>query len=217
MGRMTLTGCFDKMARHNLQWHLCAFALSLIVPIVAKAAAKDTPWKFRDIEGRTLRPFDDESVEAIVLVFIATDCPIANSYQPKLQRLAKQYAEAGIRMFLIHPRPDLSVDKARQHAKEYGIELPVVIDNKLKITRRVGATVTPQAFVFARGLPEAVYQGRIDNLYATFGKKRRTATTDELGDALQALAAGGQVEVQQTKSIGCIISGTKTAVKPAAD
>lgn len=167
-------------------------------------------WQLTDVQKRTHKPFDDQSTRGIVLVFISTDCPIANSYQPLLQRLASKHSQNGIRMFMIHPNPDLTVAQARTHASEFEIKVPVVIDADQSIARGVGATVTPQAFVFVRDEKTPAYQGRIDNLYAAYGKKRRVATSHELADALEAVEAGRPVKISKTKPLGCFISYEKS-------
>ena len=43
-------------------------------------------WKFVDIMGREHLPLAVPETKAIVVVFITTDCPIANGYQPELSR-----------------------------------------------------------------------------------------------------------------------------------
>lgn len=173
------------------------------------ASATDLDWELVDIHRVTHDPFADESTRAIVLVFISPDCPIANSYQPLLRRLADEYEKVGVRFFQIHPTADVTIDQARKHAHEFGIKSPVILDSDQEITLQVGATVTPQAFVFARGRDQSVYEGRIDNLYAGYGKKRNVATTRDLGEALDAVVAGRLPSESKTEAIGCYISYTK--------
>lgn len=186
-------------------------ALSLAViswTTTPPCSAADPPatWLFADIEGKHHKPFDDQSVRGIALVFISTDCPIANSYQPLLQRLSEQHTKNGIRLFMIHPNRELTVDEASKHANDFKVRAPVVIDNDLSISRRVGATVTPEVFVFIRGQAEPVYQGRIDDRYADYGRKRNVTTNNELADALDAVVAGHPIKKPKTKAVGCFIS-----------
>jgi Ca2+-binding EF-hand superfamily protein len=162
-------------------------------------------WQLTDIAGTVHRPFDDEETRAIALVFVSTDCPIANSYQPLLQRLADRFGSQGVRFFMIYPSRSTTVEQARKHAEEYRISVPVVVDAQLSIAGRVGATVTPQVFVYTANEAKAVYQGRIDNLYAGYGKKRSVASSHDLLDALQALVAGRAVPSARTDAIGCLI------------
>ena len=184
----------------------CLLSLLVFSLTTASATEADVHWKLTDIDGKVHRPFEEESTRGLVLVFISTDCPIANGYQPLLGRLANEYEKDGIRFFMIHASTTRTVEEARKHASEFGITTPVVLDTDQSITRRTGATITPQAFVFTRNKKDPVYQGRIDNLYAGFGKKRNVATTHDLEEALEAVVAGRAVQETKTKAVGCYIS-----------
>ena len=172
----------------------------------ATAVSSKTQWRLTDIDGVEHNPFDDESTHGIVLVFISTDCPIANSYHPLLRRMAESHAQDGIRFFMVHPDPKTPVEGARKHSEQFEIQVPVVIDKDQAISRRIGATVTPQVFVLVRGEESPVYQGRIDDLYVDFGKKRTAATTHDLADAIKAIVSGKTISQKETKPIGCFIS-----------
>ena len=50
-----------------------------------------------------------------------------------------------------------------------------------------------------------VYRGRIDNLYADFGKKRAKPTRRDLRETLDALLAGKRLAKRTTKAVGCYI------------
>ena len=111
----------------------------------------------------------------------------------------------GVRWFMIHPDPDTTPERAAEHAKQFEIAVPIVVDRNQSIARRVGARVTPEAHVFVKASEEAVYQGRISDLYAAYGKKRVAATTHDLADALTAMVDGQPVAVRKTEPVGCFI------------
>jgi len=160
------------------------FVVSLLASVSADVSGKDSKgdWQFTDIEGKLHKPFDDSTTRGVVLVFVSTDCPIANSYQPLLRRLDEQHKDSGVRFFQVHPHSQTSAEDARKHASEFRIISPILIDAEQSLAKRVGATVTPEAFVFLRGGNSPIYQGRIDNRYAGYGKKRRVATSNNLAD-----------------------------------
>lgn len=161
----------------------------------------------RCLDGTEIEPFADlTKTKAVVLVFISTDCPIANAYLPHLQRLEAEYRSRGVQMFLVHSSSDIDETSARAHAEEFGIFLPIVLDANQVIARRVGAKVTPEAIVISHDSVKPAYRGAIDNLYAGYGKKRRAATEHYLANALNDLLARKTVSVPQTKPIGCFIS-----------
>ena len=194
---------------------LCARSLIVIVGLLplmvmapSNALGRETKvdWQFTDIDGKHHAPFEAPSTTGIVLVFVSTDCPIANSYQPLLRRLYEEYAEKGIRLFQVHPDPQTSIARARKHTKEFRIESPILIDVDQSLSRRVGATVTPEAFVFLKDENLPVYQGRIDDLYAGYGKKRKVATSNDLADVLEQLVAGQPITPKTTRAVGCFIA-----------
>ena len=170
-------------------------------------AAETVPlksYKFKDIDGTVHDPFADEKQKAIVVVFISTDCPIANYYQPSLSRMAKQFADDGVCFFLVHPDSDLAIKDAKQHAKEYKSVAPVVLDKTHSWVKVLKATRTPEAFVVNRkGI--VLYRGRIDNTFVDLGKKRRAGIRYDLKNAVQDVVDGRPVKTAETKPIGCFI------------
>jgi len=111
----------------------------------------------------------------------------------------------GVRWFMIHPDPDTTTERAAEHAKQFEIAVPIVVDHDQSIARGVGARVTPEVRVFVKANEEAVYQGRINDLYAAYGKKRVAATTHDLADAITAIVDGQPIAVRKTEPVGCFI------------
>ncbi len=178
-------------------------------PPATKASAKATPksqkgWRFTDIEGKDHEPFAKESVKFLVVVFIGTDCPISNYYQPTLNRLARRYEGKGVRFLLFHPDPDVTPEMLKEHAKAFGLESPVFADADFALASRLEASTVPEAFVIARD-GQTKYRGRIDDTYAAWGKKRREPGSHDLRDALEAVLSGKAVASPTTKAIGCYI------------
>ena len=180
-------------------------AISLAVERVSEASRQSKqPWKFEDTQSKVHNPFDDEKTKAVVLVFVTTDCPIANYYQPTLTTLTKQFAKKGIPFFQLHADPEAKVDVLRKHADEYKIAAPVIHDRDQVFAKRVGARVTPEAFLISRK-GEIVYRGRIDDLYADFGKRRRVPRNHDLRDAIEHFVDGKDIKKSKTRAVGCYI------------
>ena len=176
---------------------------------VETSAAQNTKaheWSFQLLDGSVLTPFQETGTKAIVLVFTATDCPIANTYQPALASLQQQYAKQGVQFIQVHPDRDANASRVETHAKEFQIEAPIVLDRDLWLARRVNAEVTPEVFLIERGNSTPAYRGAIDNQYAGFGKKRSSADNHFLADAIESLLSNQPITVARTKPIGCFIS-----------
>jgi hypothetical protein len=171
-------------------------------------AASATPDAFDpvliDVEGLRYQPFADAKTKALVLVFVLPDCPIANSVMPELNRLQAEYAAQGVFLALVHADAETTAEAARQHAQEYKVVAPAVLDPQHEWVKLAGATTTPEAAVFTRG-GELAYRGRINDQYVALGKRRQQTTKHDLRDALAAILAGLPVPEPRTEPIGCPI------------
>ena len=191
----------------------------LIVGLLFSAVGEEgrsREWEFVDVQRERHRPLKQQDARGFVLVFITTDCPISNYYQPLLGRLHERYQKQGVPFFLCHASKDVLVKEVKKHQQEFRVRVPIVIDQDQRIARRLAAKVTPEAFLIdADG--KVVYRGRIDDLYADFGKRRRQARTHDLRDAIDALLAGKPIRTPQTKPVGCFISYSKDPAQPPAE
>jgi hypothetical protein len=185
---------------------LCALLPCLVPGRAVRAGQTPGP----SAKGYTLdgRPIDavgssNASGKIAVLLFVRTDCPIANRYAPLIRRLAARHAQTTA-FWLVYPDKKESTEQIRKHQQEFGYALPAVRDPEHALVRLAGAEITPEAAVFDRK-GTLVYHGRIDNLYEDVGKKRPTATTHELEDAIAAVEAGATVKVGTAAAVGCTI------------
>ena len=166
----------------------------------------------RDLEDRLVTPFAPAG-KAHVLFFVATDCPVSNSYAPEIQRICKAYEPKGVACSLAYE--DVAVDGAavRKHMDAFGYRtVPATIDTSRRLADRARASITPEAIVVdARG--QIRYRGRIDNLYSSLGKPRQQVTIHDLTDALDAVVAGKPVAHAETEAVGCFIARPAPARK----
>lgn len=153
-------------------------------------------------------PFKDVQAKAVVLVFVRTDCPISNRYAPELQRLDREFSERGVTFWMVYPDPGETLDTAGKHAKEYNLPGKVLLDPQHAFVKMASARTTPEAAVFAPG-KRLVYHGRIDDLYVSFGKARRTATTHDVEAALKAVLDGKIFHHAPAPAVGCAIADLK--------
>jgi hypothetical protein len=173
---------------------------------LSQNSVAEEAWQFELLDGREIMPFEDSNVKAIVLVFIATDCPIANAYLPEIAKIQKRYSKQGIQILLVHPDRDITKADAETHARQFRIDIPIVLDTELRIARRVNAEVTPQAIVVRRGITKPAYRGAIDNQYEGYGKKRPAPDKHYLIEALSEILSNKPVSNAETKPVGCFIS-----------
>jgi thiol-disulfide isomerase/thioredoxin len=189
------------------------FLFRLLVPAIllcvcSKPLLPQNPQSFAtDLAGK---PFDLAQAargKIVVLIFVRTDCPISNRYAPAVQQLSAQHRE-DVAFFLVYPDKKETPEVIRKHDREFGYSFASLRDPHHVLVKQGHAQITPEAAVFdaARRL---VYHGRIDNLYEDFGHTRKSPTTHELADAIQAAIAGKPLTSNATPAVGCYISDLK--------
>jgi thiol-disulfide isomerase/thioredoxin len=157
-----------------------------------------------DIHGSADEVLAQGRGKVLVLIFVRTDCPIANRYAPLLQEMNRKYQQQAL-FRLVFPDRNESTDKIRHYLQEYSYRPSAIRDLDHALVKKAMAKATPEAAVFdAKG--ELVYHGRIDNLYEHIGQSRRAATTHELADAIEAASKGLKPPVLTTEAVGCFIS-----------
>ena len=82
-----------------------------------------------------------------VLIFISAECPISNAYSPTLNSLVDRFPAKTVKWVAISVDPDLSDADVKTHADDFKLKLPVVRDRHGTFARKLGATMTPEAFV----------------------------------------------------------------------
>jgi hypothetical protein len=176
--------------------------LCLAVGLCVAASGGGSEPVFNDLEQVPRHPLDAGDKVASVLFFYWQDCPISNGYAPEINRICAGHTNFAF--FIVQVDPELTAAAAKEHARKYDLRPPVLLDPRHQLVKLAGATVTPEAVVLGRN-GEVLNRGRIDNLYATLGKKRAAATEKDLVEALDAIAAGKPVKKSETKAIGCLI------------
>jgi thiol-disulfide isomerase/thioredoxin len=190
-----------------LRW-FSRFPLAILLLCLAGAPLVSTtsPNPATDLNGKPFDPFHVAAGRIVVLIFVRTDCPISNRYAPVIQQLSAQH-EGKVSFFLVYPSKRETADLIRKHDQEFGFgsAFQALRDPQHALVRQSQAQITPEAAVFDASR-RLVYHGRIDNLYEDFGHSRRTATTHELADAIDAAIAGNPPSGKATPAVGCYIS-----------
>lgn len=162
-------------------------------------------FQIQGTQGALLKPLKlAEGKKAAVFVFVLHDCPIANATAPELERIRKDYINKGVDFYLVHEDPELTPAGAQKHADEFKLGHTVLSDSDHKLAKAIGAKSVPEAAVTDRdGVVK--YLGRVNDLYADFGKRRPEPSVHDLRNALDALLSGAPVPKAGGPCIGCLI------------
>ena len=168
---------------------------------LASRSAENTAF---DLAGNPVDPLKASGGKVVVLVFVRTDCPVSNRYAPTIQKLSAAH-EGKALFWLVYPSKSESSEAIRKHDREYGYKIASLRDPQKALVKLSEAQITPEAAVFDIS-HQLIYHGRIDNLYEDVAHKRKSATTHELADAIEAAIAGKPLKAKTMPAVGCYLS-----------
>ena len=141
---------------------------------------------------------DLKDAKLVVVVFACNHCPVVKAYERRLIRFVDDYRDKGVEFVAISVsrQPSDQLPQMKSRASDSGFNFPYLIDPTQKIARAYGATCTPHVFVLDQQRRVA-YMGKIDDQLDESKVGERF-----LRDAVDALLAGKQPEVVETRQVG---------------
>ena len=202
------------------------FTLMFALVLVSSAAAAELSYptlplgsiapdfNLPGVDGRNHRLQDFSGARLLVVIFTCNHCPSAQYYQERIKKLVTDYKEKGVAVVAIMPNDPKSVRldelgwtdlsdsfaemKIRAQHKQFNF--PYLYDGDTEaVSRAYGPVATPHAFVFD-GERKLRYAGRIDD-----SEREQFVKVHDLRRALDALLAGQEPPVTQTKVVGCSV------------
>lgn len=163
-----------------------------------------------DLQGRQIKDIARPDTRLVVLIFVASDCPISNRYIPEIARLDRKFTAQQVTFWWVFPNPGDTASLVREHERDFSMEGAsgeTILDTEQRLVRMSRVTATPEAAIFkvkGAGLQE-VYRGRVDDRYLTLGKERPAATQHDLEDAITSALNYRAVAQPFSPPVGCAI------------
>ncbi len=143
--------------------------------------------------------YDIKDKKAIVVIFIATRCPVSLDYDERMANLAKEYADKGVLFIGINSNHIEPASEVTEHAQKKGFIFPVLKDEGNRVADMYDAKVTPEVFVVDSNFVLR-YHGRIDD-----SQNPNRVNQRDLKNALDAILEGKEPPVKETRAFGCTI------------
>lgn len=134
----------------------------------------------------------------IVLMFIATQCPVSNAYNDRMAELFSDYKES-FSIVGINSNKQEDVDEIESHAEDNNLEFIILKDSNNVVADKFEASFTPEIYVLSNDF-ELLYHGRIDD-----SRRKSSVKEMDLRNALNEIMEGKPVSVKETKAFGCSI------------
>ena len=167
-----------------------------------KLGSHVSDFQVRDLDGKAVA-FSSLKGPITVVTFIATECPVSNSYNQRMSDLYKDYTAKNVKFIFVNANRSEPASGVREHAKRVGFPFAVYKDPDNILADRFHAQVTPENFVIdSSGVIR--YHGAIDD-----NMSESRVHTRALRAALDALLAGKPAPSSETKAFGCSIKGVR--------
>lgn len=158
------------------------------------------------VSSKILALKDLKGVNGTVIAFICNHCPFVVHVNSELSKVAKAYADKGIRFIAISSNDVKNYPQDAPHlmkvkAKEEGYIFPYLYDETQEVAKAYDAACTPDFYLFDSEL-KLVYRGQLDD--SRPGNGVPLSGTD-LRNAMNALLDGEEIDALQKPSIGCNI------------
>jgi hypothetical protein len=160
------------------------------------------------LDGTPIKRLAPPGTKAIVLFFVATECPISNRTFPEMERLRETYSARDIRFWFVYPNSGESPTEIHRHQLAYDPEGIAILDPNSRLVALTHARVTPEAAILTPAPHSAwkpSYVGRIDDRYVNIGLQRPQPTQLLVDRALTALLANQPIPQDSAQPIGCAI------------
>ncbi len=170
--------------------------LLFVIAVISTPAAGLSKLSLTDSQRKKITLTDTR----MVFVFLSPDCPLSQHYSMELNTLAKNNIA---RFFGVIPGAFYDAKSVNEFRERHHIDYPLLLDTDLKLTKMLGATITPQAVVVERN--DILYSGAIDNAYINIGERHKGVISRYLKDALSAIQNNTLPRIRKTNAIGCMI------------
>jgi|GEM_PF-169069 len=163
----------------------------------------------KGLDGTVRTLGDYPRARALIIAFFSIECPTSNIYKDHLINLHKDYRSRGVRLIAVNSNANEPIPKIADYATQSQFAFSVLKDANNLLADRLGAEVTPHAFLFdsTRALR---YRGEIDDGSGIPDQ----VTSRGLYEALDALLAGKQIARPVTRPFGCAIRRAIPSARP---
>ena len=172
---------------------------SVLLVTLLSVRDKAPDFTLPDLDGRKHSLHARKEGKAVVLVFGGIECPRSRASEPRLVAMAEKYGPKGVAFYMINSNWNESLDDVREHVRKAEIPIPVLRDAKNKVADLYRIQVQPTAVLLDGGFRER-YRGAIDD-----HKTEEFVRTPYLRNAIEAVLAGRDVKVKETRPQGCFV------------
>jgi len=180
---------------------LLSFTLTGELPIGGAMPKGDV--KMKDISGREINLKEAAKKNGLLVMFSCNTCPYVVKNQQRTREVCQYALDNGLGVVLVNANEaqrtdDDSFEAMKAYAQQQGYKWYYVVDKNSELADAFGASRTPENFLFDKE-GKLVYHGAIDDSPTDPAQVHRR----HLHTAIDELAAGKDITVKTSRSVGC--------------
>ncbi|TQV66716.1 redoxin domain-containing protein [Exilibacterium tricleocarpae] len=170
----------------------------------AQAATVDN-FSLLDQHGKAHELYYLADKKAIVIMAQGNGCPMVRNALPAFAEIRQQYQSKGVEFLLLNANLQDHRASILKEAKEFSIDLPILVDETQLIGAALELTRTAEVLVIDPRDWTIAYRGPVDDRLH-YERRKPQAQQHYLRDALDAVIGGKPVAVSRRHVKGCIIN-----------
>ena len=140
-----------------------------------------------------------------VYIFLAEECPISIYMTGSLKKTAEELGSA-VDFFAVFPNSRSNYKTMGVFVDEHELDqFQRILDEDQSVSKKLGATVTPEA-VITNSSGQVLYRGGISDAFYKLGRRKHGNVSEYLRDALHKIQQGGSVSQPWPTAVGCYIT-----------
>ena len=170
-----------------------------LLPSALFAADRVGDFSLLDQDGyhHSMSWYDDH--KTIALLVQANDSAATAAAVPDFAQLKASYEDAGVEFFMLNPMGKRNRAEVKAKLAEYGVDIPVLMDDARVISEALGIERTGEVVLFSPSSFEVEYRGDLAGAKA----------------AIDEILAGEAVSVAMTETNGSMVSYEQMAAVPS--
>jgi peroxiredoxin len=184
-------------------------AFSVADPLTIGSKMPKADVKMRDVSGKQVSMKEAMGDNGVLVMFSCNTCPYVIKNQERTIHAADFAKKMKMGVIVLNSNEaqrgsEDSFEAMKSYAKDQKYYFNYVIDKDHEIADAFGANRTPECFLFDKNLT-LVYHGAIDDNPSD----ANAITRHHLEEAMKELAAGKDISVKESRSVGCTIKRNK--------
>jgi thioredoxin-related protein len=185
---------------------VAAMAFKFADPLPIGSVLPQATVKMKDINGKEISLKEAKGTKGLLVMFSCNTCPYVIKNQERTKEICSYALKNNIGVVLVNSNEaqrgdEDSYEAMKTYAATQSYNWHYVVDNNSEIANAFGANRTPETFLFTADGDKLVYHGAIDDNPTDASNVK----AEYLKTAIDAMVAGKEISIKETRSAGCTI------------